>query len=166
MMGFRRTGTIKLLRDEFTMIPCLAGPVQTPSWACFLVPFIDQAEAMLNITNEQFSELEDDARLRFRARLAGWLRVRAEPSRSIDYLELIALIKRQEPRAVAYQIETERGIAKWCYLAVITAERFDQTAEVDAVLRDSRYGTPSQRLDAVMAGLMHAAHEYELGIRR
>lgn len=121
---------------------------------------------MLNITDEQFSELEDDARLRFRARLAGWLRVHAEPARSMDYLELIALIERQEPRAAAYQIETERGIAKWCYLAVITSECFDQMAEVDAVLRDRRYGTPSQCLDAVMAGFMHAAHEYELGIRR
>src|SRR5580704_2174968 len=99
---------------------------------------------MLNVTEAQFSAFEDDAREHFRSRLAAWLRGNADPAKNMSDEELIALIKRQEPRAAAYKIETERGIAKWCYLAVMTAERFDQLPEIDAALRDSWHGTPSQ----------------------
>jgi hypothetical protein len=122
-------------------------------------------EAMLKITEVQFSALDDDTRLRFRIRLTAWLRVHAELARDMSDEELISLIERQELRASAYQIETKRALAKWCYLAVMTAERFDQTAEVDVALKDRRLGTPPQRLDAVMAAFINAAHQRELGIR-
>jgi hypothetical protein len=127
---------------------------------------IKKAEAMLNISDAQFSAIDDDARLRFRIRLAAWLRVHAEPARNMDDQELIALIERQEPRAAAYQIETERGIAKWCYLALMTAERFDQMPEIDAFLKEERNGTPPQRLDKLIDGYTYAAQEHELGIRK
>jgi hypothetical protein len=120
---------------------------------------------MLNISEAQFSKMEDDARQRSRLRLAAWLRAHADPAKNMSDEALIALIERQEPRAAAYRIETERGIAKWCYLAVMTTERFDQTAEVDTVLRDRRLGAPPQRLDAVMGAFINAARQRESGIR-
>jgi hypothetical protein len=121
---------------------------------------------MLVIRADQNEQLEVMAHGRFYARLMAWLRIHARPAAQMTNEDLLNLIGRQQERAAAHRITTERDLAKWCYLAVVTKERFDTLPEVDAVLRNPQHGTPSQRLDLLLNSFRNAAAERESGRTR
>ena len=99
---------------------------------------------MLRLSNEQYQALRADAFRRWRERLVGLLREHAEPARAMNDHDLLALIARQEARAAAYGIRTERGLAKWCFMALIMGEGFDQAPEASSFLRDPLLGNPDE----------------------
>jgi len=112
---------------------------------------------MLQISQPQLDALDSEARSRSRSHLAAWLQEQGGPTRSIDHSEILALIDRQIPRAATFDFSTERQLAKWCYLALLTNERFDQLPEVQAILRDQRLGSLDLRLELLLIGLARAA---------
>jgi hypothetical protein len=99
-------------------------------------------------------------------RLMVWLRQHAEPARSMSDSELRALIDRQQPRAATYGIVSERGIAKWCYMSVITGERFEQVPGVSDFLRNRTEFTPDKRMDGLMMATARALHTSDPGLKR
>lgn len=118
---------------------------------------------MLVITASQYQQLEIMSYGRFYARLMAWLRIHARPAAQMTSQALLSLVGRQQERAAVYWITTERDLAKWCYLAIMTSERFDKLPEVNALLRNPKYGTPSQRLDLLINSVGDAAVKRETG---
>jgi hypothetical protein len=113
---------------------------------------------MLTITDRQYAEIHRVHVAAFRAKIAAWLRGAAPAASALNDAELQALIERQEPRAARFGLVTERDIAKWCFLAVMTGEQFDKHTAVIAFLSDSRQGArPSDRLDGLMREYAQAA---------
>ena len=99
-------------------------------------------------------------------RLMVWLRQHAETARSMSDPDLRALIDRQQPRAANHGIVSERGIAKWCYLSLITQERFEEAPGVTEFLRNRTEFTPDQRLDGLMMATARALHVSDPGLKR
>ena len=116
---------------------------------------------MWRITNSQYAALDHAARDPYRLRLMTWLRQHAEPAKTMPDGALRDLIIRQEPRAATYGISTERGIARWCFLAVITGEKFDQASEVREFLGDPLQGSPDRKMQTLMNSLAYAINQKE-----
>jgi hypothetical protein len=121
---------------------------------------------MFVIRSEQLQQLDVMAYSRFYARLIAWLRIHAPAAKEMTNEELLQLIGRQQQRAAAYELTTERDLHRWCYLAVVTEERFDTLPEVQAMLRDPKLGTPSDRLELLMRSLAQAAMARDAGLVR
>jgi hypothetical protein len=110
-----------------------------------------KCRAMLTISETQYDALAEHALVDFRNRLAAWLRVHAPPAAEMEDSALRALIARQEVRAARFGLTTRRELAKWCFIAVLTAERFDLHPAVIGYLHDEQHGgRPGERLDALM----------------
>ena len=112
---------------------------------------------MLTISEAQFLALELAARKRWRQTLISWLRKHAEPARSMSNDNLSAFVERQEARAASFGIERQSDIAKWCFMSVMTAERFDQDPQILALLRDPDRDSMTMRLDLLMTSYAAAA---------
>ena len=116
---------------------------------------------MWRINNTQYAALDSAARDPYRRRLMTWLRQHAEPAKTMPDGALRDLIIRQEPRAAAYGVLTEREIARWCFLAVITGEKFDQASEVREFLGDPFQGSPGGKMQILMTSLAYAINQKE-----
>lgn len=88
----------------------------------------------LQISSTQIAAFDAAAREHSHRQLVAWVRQYADPAKQKDDKELLELIARQEPRAAAFGIESEREFAKWCFIAVMTAERFYLIPERKAYL--------------------------------
>ena len=113
------------------------------------------------INERQYAALRGDVEARWIGRLCEWLRRHAEPARTMSEPTLAALVRRQCDHARAVGITTERALAKWCYLAAMTGERFDTLSEVAAVLRDRSIRSAAQRVDILMKAYESAARRRE-----
>jgi hypothetical protein len=112
---------------------------------------------MLTISGRQYGEMERLHKRAFRIRIVAWLRKTIPGIKHTDE-QLYALVERQQPRAAHFSLVSERDIAKWCFLAVVTGEQFDKHEAVVAFLRDPRSGpSASDRLDALMRDYAKAA---------
>ena len=105
---------------------------------------------MLTISNRQMEVFDTDARRRFRRRLKDWLRQYALMPHPLDDEALLELIERAEPRAASYGLTSERDVAKWCLIALLANELFDQLPAVQTVLVNAGLGKPSARLDLLL----------------
>jgi hypothetical protein len=105
---------------------------------------------MLRISQKQNETLQAYGIELWYHRLMAWLRHHAEPALAMDDPTLLALIKRQANRAAEFGIESERGLAKWCYLAVVKGEGFENDSDVADVLNDPAYISADERIDTVL----------------
>lgn len=105
---------------------------------------------MLTISNRQIELLDADAQRRFRQRLKGWLRQHAVMPHPVDDEALLSLIERAEPRAARYGLTSERDLAKWCLVVLLTNESFDDLPPVRDLLLNAKLGRPSARLDLLL----------------
>jgi hypothetical protein len=106
---------------------------------------------MIRISKEQYRALNEDAIALWYERLKALLRDLADEARVMSDADLMALIKRQEARAAKLGIETERGIAKWCFMAIVAGEEFDQERSIASFLGDARNGAPEERVDKLLS---------------
>lgn len=114
---------------------------------------------MLTISPKQMQVFEEAAQERFRLSLAAWLRLRSVKARRMPDRELESLIRSEEARAAVYSLRTQRQVAKWCALALLTCAAFDAPAVVAAALDDPANGaTAEDRLDRLMAAVAATAH--------
>lgn len=104
---------------------------------------------MLQIDKRQYSSLQNDAQRRSLARLVCWLR-RQLPSLAQSDAELESLVVRQRRVAKVYGIDTQRSMAKWCFMAVLSGEEFHRQEAVDSFLRASGSANADRRIDDLM----------------
>lgn len=113
-------------------------------------------QPVLAITDEQLALLRANAGRSFHLRLVPWLRRHAPPAQTMPEPKLLALVARQQPRAARYGLIAERDIAKWCLLALLTTETFDELPGIGAYLANGHGERPGARLDALMRSYAQA----------
>jgi hypothetical protein len=106
---------------------------------------------MIRISKEQYRALNEDAIALWHERLAALLRELTDKARAMSDRDLLALIKRQEARAAKLGVETERGIARWCFMAIVAGEKFDQERSIASFLGDARNGPPEERVGKLLS---------------
>lgn len=94
--------------------------------------------------------LEQIAQEKFRHRVAVYLREHLpEHTAVFSDSELDNKITGWQQRAAAYEVTTERGIAKWSFLALVTGDKFDKTPAIQEYLRQPA-PEPSVKMDTLM----------------
>jgi hypothetical protein len=105
------------------------------------------------IRQEQMAVLTDRANQLYRREVAAYLR-RNLPiqTSSLDDQQLDERIAGWQSRAARYNVVTERAVAKWCYLALVTGDKFDEQPAIREYLSQSR-PEPSMKMDNLMDAL-------------
>jgi hypothetical protein len=99
---------------------------------------------------EVFASAEDKS---FQERVAAYLRRNLpEHTAGLDNQELYNRISKWRTRAAGYGVTAERSIAKWCFLAMITRESFDQEPEMHKYLSEAT-PDPATKIDSLMDAL-------------
>lgn len=106
----------------------------------------------------QMAALRDARTDASHARIAVYLREAApDQTAGMDDPALLAFVQAMQGQANAHGVETERGIAKWSYMAIITDGRFIDQNGVKAFIADP-LGTPDRQVSLLLSSLAAAAH--------
>jgi hypothetical protein len=120
---------------------------------------------MLRIRQQQFDQLTTETLKNFRTRVAKYLREHLpEQTAKLSERELGEKIISWQERAVRYDINTERAIAKWCYMAVVGGDEFDTIPEVESYLKRET-PPPAAKVDALMT-ILRVLLQQEEGKKR
>ena len=105
------------------------------------------------IRSEQLQVFTKAANESFQRRVAAYLRQNLpELTAGVDNEELDRRIETWQSRAARYGVTTERAIAKWCFLAMVTSESFDEQPELHEYLSQPN-PDPAAKIDTLMDAL-------------
>jgi hypothetical protein len=116
------------------------------------------------IRSEQLQVFEDAAQEAFRQRVATYLRKHLpEITAAITGEELDEKIVRYRTRAARHGAVSERAIAKWCFVSLVTTETFDDLPEIRDYLAEPT-PEPSVKVDTLMDALYLRLRQAEGGV--
>lgn len=108
---------------------------------------------MLTIRQEQLDVFNEMAQKEFWGRVAAYLRKHLpQLTQALAEEELLAKIRGCQIRAAVYGVVTERGIAKWCLLSMLTNEAFHDQPEIHQYLSEPQ-PDPAAKIDTLVDAL-------------
>ena len=98
----------------------------------------------------------------FQERVAAYLRRNLpEHTAGLDDEELYKRVDVWRARAARFGVTTQRAIAKWCFLAMVTSETFDEEPKLHEYLTDAT-PDPTTKINTLMDALYIRVRQSEI----